>query len=260
MHTEIECDSNTTQVPYLGIECHDMPMENVIEYLLREGKGKLCTVVTPNVDHILRLNRNDSIEFHQAYSKATLILNDSKVVKFISDVFKLGVKNVVPGSDLVEQILATVSGYDVLLIGPDKSSIEILEDKYPTNRYTVTSPAHGFYSNSKTVERIIDMAIDTKYDLVLFCLGSPVSEYLMSAMNEKRTSGVAICCGASIDFIVGKQLRAPIYLRSLGLEWVFRACKHPVRLGPRYLNNIIRFPILITRRMISGTLRRRDCW
>ncbi|MFN4130714.1 MAG: WecB/TagA/CpsF family glycosyltransferase [Paracoccaceae bacterium] len=40
--------------------------------------------------------------------------------------------------------------------------------------------------------------------------------------------------GAGLDFVAGQQMRAPVWIRKLALEWLWRALSAPRRLIPRY--------------------------
>jgi exopolysaccharide biosynthesis WecB/TagA/CpsF family protein len=44
-----------------------------------------------------------------------------------------------------------------------------------------------------------------------------------------------LCIGASIDFLTGKQRRAPVWVQKAGLEWLHRLLSDPRRLASRYL-------------------------
>jgi exopolysaccharide biosynthesis WecB/TagA/CpsF family protein len=47
-----------------------------------------------------------------------------------------------------------------------------------------------------------------------------------------------LCVGASIDFIVGEQKRAPKIFTRLGLEWFYRLVKNPKKFFLRYLTAV----------------------
>jgi exopolysaccharide biosynthesis WecB/TagA/CpsF family protein len=44
-----------------------------------------------------------------------------------------------------------------------------------------------------------------------------------------------MCVGAALEFLVGRQSRAPRAMRFLGLEWAHRLAMNPGRLWRRYL-------------------------
>ena len=47
--------------------------------------------------------------------------------------------------------------------------------------------------------------------------------------------GLALCVGASINFLTGLERRAPVWMQHLSLEWLFRLLQDPRRLARRYL-------------------------
>jgi UDP-N-acetyl-D-mannosaminuronic acid transferase (WecB/TagA/CpsF family) len=56
-----------------------------------------------------------------------------------------------------------------------------------------------------------------------------------SGVLARGERGLVLCVGAAINFLTGKEQRAPFWLRRLGLEWLFRLIKQPTRLAHRYL-------------------------
>jgi N-acetylglucosaminyldiphosphoundecaprenol N-acetyl-beta-D-mannosaminyltransferase len=58
---------------------------------------------------------------------------------------------------------------------------------------------------------------------------------------------VALCLGATIDFLAGEKRRAPRWMRRSGLEWVHRLSSEPGRLAKRYLRDAWIFPQLVWR-------------
>jgi len=78
--------------------------------------------------------------------------------------------------------------------------------------------------------------------LLLLALGAPKQELLMQNLKNRLFPGtIVIGVGGTIDFISGKALRAPLFLRNMGLEWLFRLLTEPKRLL-RIFNAIIVFP------------------
>jgi N-acetylglucosaminyldiphosphoundecaprenol N-acetyl-beta-D-mannosaminyltransferase len=58
---------------------------------------------------------------------------------------------------------------------------------------------------------------------------------------------VALCVGATIDFLAGEKSQAPVWMRRSGLEWLHRVLTEPRRLGRRYAKDAWIFPQLVWR-------------
>jgi exopolysaccharide biosynthesis WecB/TagA/CpsF family protein len=50
-----------------------------------------------------------------------------------------------------------------------------------------------------------------------------------------RARGLALCVGASLNFITGSERRAPQWMQQAGIEWLYRLLHNPRRLAGRYL-------------------------
>ncbi len=80
------------------------------------------------------------------------------------------------------------------------------------------------------------LASARRWDIALLCLGCPAQEMIAHKLAELGCqSGIALCVGASIDFLTGARSRAPRWLQRLSLEWAYRLAQEPSRLWRRYL-------------------------
>lgn len=74
-------------------------------------------------------------------------------------------------------------------------------------------------------------------DIVWVGLSTPKQEVWMASHRGRLDAPVLIGVGAAFDFNAGLKRRAPWVLRSIGLEWAYRAAQEPRRLAGRYLRN-----------------------
>ncbi len=72
-------------------------------------------------------------------------------------------------------------------------------------------------------------------DVIWVGLGTPKQEHFMAAHWASFDAGVLIGVGAAFDFHSGRVRQAPAWMQRGGLEWLFRLCTEPRRLGYRYL-------------------------
>jgi N-acetylglucosaminyldiphosphoundecaprenol N-acetyl-beta-D-mannosaminyltransferase len=76
-----------------------------------------------------------------------------------------------------------------------------------------------------------------KPDIVWVGLGTPKQERFMAGPGRTLEAGLMVGVGAAFDFHSGRIRQAPRWIRRCGLEWLFRLCMEPRRLGPRYITS-----------------------
>lgn len=82
-------------------------------------------------------------------------------------------------------------------------------------------------------------------DIMWIGLSTPKQERFMAAYLERLETTLMIGVGAAFDFHTGRVPQAPRWMQRAGLEWFYRLCREPRRLGPRYLRNNPRFVFLL---------------
>jgi exopolysaccharide biosynthesis WecB/TagA/CpsF family protein len=84
-----------------------------------------------------------------------------------------------------------------------------------------------------------------------FCflaVGSPQQEIVAQELKMRGIArGLALCVGASINFVTGIERRAPPWMRRIGFEWLYRLAQNPKRLAYRYLVRGPRIFLLLRR-------------
>jgi N-acetylglucosaminyldiphosphoundecaprenol N-acetyl-beta-D-mannosaminyltransferase len=209
-------------------------------------------IVTPNVDHFVALSRTEprdvSDAFRAAYAAATVRLCDSRVIARLARFCGIALP-VHPGSDLTASLFAQVFSRDdhIAVIGGKADTISRLQHIWPAPRYSQHMPPMGILKNPGAMAAAQAFVSETGAHYTLFAIGSPQSEILAHrCVQNEGARGVGLCIGASIDFLLGDQVRAPRWMQRAGLEWAHRLGSHPKRLARRYLIEGPKiFPIVI---------------
>jgi N-acetylglucosaminyldiphosphoundecaprenol N-acetyl-beta-D-mannosaminyltransferase len=165
----------------------------------------------------------------------------------------------VTGSDLVPSVFAAASPRDpirVYLLGAAPGVAErasrVIEQRYPGVRVVgAYGPPFGFERDAAENDRILERINAACAELLLVGLGAPKQELWVHTHRERIDAAVALCIGATIDFLAGEKARAPWIMQRLGLEWFHRAMTEPRRLVPRYARNAIEFPKLVYREWLG---------
>jgi N-acetylglucosaminyldiphosphoundecaprenol N-acetyl-beta-D-mannosaminyltransferase len=211
-----------------------------IERLITERKN--AYVVTPNVDHIVQLERDE--EFRKVYSQADLILTDGKPLLWIAKWYGTPIKEKISGSDLFPRLceMAAKKGYKMFFLGAAEGvaaqAAENLTTKYSgLNIVGTYSPPYGFEKDQEELQKIEVMIKQSNPDILIVALGAPKQEMFIYHNRERLDVPVSLGLGASLDFEAGNVKRAPKWMADHGLEWLFRITQDPKRLAKRYWND-----------------------
>jgi len=143
------------------------------------------------------------------------------------------------GSDLTARLFSDIIKPDdkLVLIGARAEQAEQLRARYGLRGLQHYNPPMGFIRNPEAVEDCLKfIESHSPFRFCFLAVGSPQQEIVARHLGERaQARGLALCIGASIDFITGAEQRAPLWLQKLGLEWLFRLMQSPKRLGKRYL-------------------------
>ena len=82
-------------------------------------------------------------------------------------------------------------------------------------------------------------------DILFIGMTAPKQEKWAYSYKEKLNAQLIVSIGAVFDFYAGNIKRAPKWMISLGLEWLFRFFLEPKRLWKRYVINNTRFILYI---------------
>ena len=208
----------------LGVGVNNLKIKEVLEFMIKGlGKNeKKYYVVTPNPE-ILVIADGD-LSYKKVLNGAKLALPDGIGVMMASKLLSVPLKERIRGVDLVENLCREVSKQPITVgflgAGPHVAELtaECLREKYPGLKINFTEEEWNF---------------EKKYpdtDILFVAFGSPKQEIWIAENLAKLPVKLAIGVGGAFDFISGKVRRAPVFVRNLGLEWLFRLMIQPWRI------------------------------
>jgi N-acetylglucosaminyldiphosphoundecaprenol N-acetyl-beta-D-mannosaminyltransferase len=229
---------------FLGLPIARLSLDQAVDAVLHGADAPhFAYVVTPNVDHVVRLDRlrragdGQADDFATAYADAGLVLCDSRILQRLAKLSGIDLP-LVPGSDLTRALLADprMTGRTVAIVGGSEALVPALERVVPGMRLTQMRPSMGVLRDPVAMAAIETFVAEQRADVVLFAIGAPQSEIAARrCLQAGRSRGIGLCIGASLEFIVGDKRRAPCWMQRIGMEWAFRLGSEPRRLWRRYL-------------------------
>ncbi len=245
-----------------GIDIDAVRMPQAVACLrkwIEQDAGRCRYVVTPNVDHMVMLREHE--DFRQAYANADLILADGHPIVWASHLLRRPLPQRVPGSELVPALFDSFNqrgSLRVFLLGAaegvaDRAAQNMKEEWPNVETVGVYSPPIGFEKNADETKVILGQIAACRPDVLVVGLGAPKQELWVHRHAGNIRAKVALCVGATIDFIAGEKKRAPRWMQKCGAEWLHRVATEPQRLFLRYAKDAWIFPQIVFQQMISQT-------
>ncbi len=223
-------------VYFLGCRFDTGSIEEAVGNIVAETRGAFKYVVTPNVHHMVKI-LDDTAAMQPLYERAWYVFCDSRVLSRLAR-FKGRALPVITGSDLTAHLIARAAELrlTIAIVGPKAAACAPLLEKYPGLDFAVHTPPMGFIKSEPDIRRCIEFVVERQAPLVFLAVGMPQQEMLAYRIaGHPQARGIGLCVGASIDFLTGKQRRAPVWIQKAGLEWLHRLLSDPRRLARRYL-------------------------
>lgn len=185
--------------------------------------------------HCFNLAQKDR-EYFDILNSCDYLLNDGIGIKIASKIEKLVLKKNLNGTDFIPEIaeMASKKGYKIFLLGAKDGVAEEaavkLKEKFEGLQIA------GVHSGYGLDDSVLEMINNSKADILIAGMGVPMQEKWIRE-NKSKLGSVKLFVGggAILDFLSQRIRRAPLLMRKIGLEWVFRLCLEPGRLWRRYL-------------------------
>lgn len=227
----------------LGVKIDDITMDEALtqveEWLKKPGKHY---IVTPNPEFVMAAQKDE--RFRKLLNDADLSVPDGTGLKFSGKV-----KNTIYGTDLMEKLVtfAAEKGFTIGLLG-GKNGVaekagECLKQKYPKLKVAFAESGGKVDEEGKVIndERlkineknhqslIVNHKSLPEVDLLFVAFGHRKQEKWIANNLPKLPVKVAMGVGGAFDYISANVPRAPLWIRNLGFEWLFRLLIQPWRI------------------------------
>ena len=202
-------------------------------------KRSAFSVVTLNLDHLVKLRSDAS--FRSAYRAAKFVSADGAPVAHLARKQCTEIERT-PGADLLLPLCreAADGKIGVYLFGTDRDALTRSAAKLSEstggrlNICGAAAPAMKFDPSGPEADAALDAIAESGAGLCFVALGAPKQEIFAARALDRGIKAGFICVGAGLDFLAGRQIRAPQFMRNYGLEWLWRLSQNPRRLASRY--------------------------
>ncbi|MBI2011665.1 WecB/TagA/CpsF family glycosyltransferase [Candidatus Daviesbacteria bacterium] len=257
------------QVNILGVKVSKVNYQDVLKHIQVwiSGQGKHY-IVTTNVEIIIQAQKD--LEFKKIINDADLSIPDSSrlgwalkvletnnfIVKLIYWPFFIFPKLIeskfptVTGTDLILKFMSICEekGFRIGLLGGQKNvaakAKERLLTKFPNLKIVYTDHGGKISSDGEMLNN--EKIKIEKVDILLVAFGHGKQEKWIKENIKHIDSKVFIGVGGTLDYISGKIPRAPLFIRLIGFEWLFRLIVQPWRI--KRFDALVKFIFLILKK------------
>ncbi len=198
---------------------------------------------------VLSNGLTDSELFSNCNSENSVIIPDGLGVVIASKIVNRPVQEKIAGIELMDDIIKMCNdeGKGIYLLGAKEEVLDLAKTNLKTKYKDLNIVgSHNGYFDMDNCEDIINDINEAKPYAVFVAMGCPRQEKFINKYINELPVNVLMGVGGSFDIIAGKLDRAPKWMISCGLEWLYRVSKEPYRIKrlgviPIFLLKVIKY-------------------
>lgn len=237
-------------LPLFGLEINNVSMNRAVDWAV---KGK---PLTHNAGFVTSSTKTQVAFFVNTHSVNTLAKND--VFKTCLDSadalfadgsgMRMAAKSVgfnlvanVNGTDMLPVMCeqAVLQGKSIYLLGGGKGIAEkaAANLKKAHKGLEIAGCHHGYFgfNDADASDAMVKKINESGADIVLVGFGSPQQEFWCQRFAQSIDCQTVMAVGGLFDFFSGSIPRAPLFMREIGMEWVWRLIQEPKNKFSRYV-------------------------
>ncbi len=242
------------QISIWGIKINPLRKTEIVQIIedhIISGKG-VFQETGVNPETIAQADTNP--ELRDAINGSDLVNIDNMLVTTCLRLLGYKVPERAACPDIFELLLALSNskGYSVYFLGAKQEIIdrmlEKLKIKYPELK--VTGARNGYFRPDEE-QNIVEGIREKNPDMLFIALPTPQKELFIKNNKQRLGTRFAFGVGGAFDVQAEKVIRAPGWMRSIGLEGLHRAVQNPSDYGKRYKKYYIPFLKLFIREFFN---------
>jgi len=213
------------------------------------------TIITANASHLCMMRRDPELAW--ACRAGHFILADGMSVVWSLRASGQRIPERVSGVDLMARLLAAGGQHRlrIYFLGARREVITALVERTRAQHPGIEIAGfHDGYFGPDDHLRLVEAIRASEAHILFVGMPTPFKETWCERHRERLNVPVIIGVGGSFDVLAGFVRRAPRWLQSLGLEWLWRLLQEPRRLWKRYLTTNTEFIRIAGREIVYRRL------
>ncbi len=223
------------RINLMGVGFMNTTMQNAVELIkTRVENRKKSNMYFINADTLNKTYNKPSLR--SILNKTPFVLPDGSGIKMACNMMNIPLEQNINGTDMFPFIchMAQKEGMKIFLYGSKDGVAKQMKNKvlkeFPNLQIVGAINGYDLHNNE-----VINMINHSEADIVFVAKGAPLQEEWIDTHSDQISAPVIIGVGGLFDFYSGNIPRAPIWMREIGLEWIYRLIQEPKRMWKRYI-------------------------
>lgn len=220
-----------------GVLVHNSTMEHAVAHALTCIKTRVkSNLAFVNTDCLNKAWNNDA--YCKVLNGFDRVYADGSGIKLACGIRGWALLDNVNGTDMFPQLCMALAeqGVSLFLLGGQLGVAEscglAMQARYPGLK--VAGAMHGYFPQDDSAD-VIRRINASGAGVLLVAFGAPNQEFWIAKHSHELEPSVRIGVGGLFDFYSGRISRAPLWMRRMGQEWIWRLMQEPRRMWRRYL-------------------------
>ncbi len=228
------------EVHLLGVRIRNASMAEAVHWIADAADGHHGPQVVCFVNPSCLNTAVVDAAYQTILREADLVLADGIGIRIAARLRGFAMRDNVNGTDLFPRLCrrSARDGLPLYFLGAAdgvaRAAADAMTQRYP--QLLVAGAHHGYLADDPELESAVIADINSSgAQILLVGMGTPDQEAWVTRVRERLTVPVVIGVGGLFDFYSGRIPRAPLWVREIGMEWVWRLAQEPGRLWRRYV-------------------------
>lgn len=225
------------RLDFFGVPVVNTTMDEALDWIVERGAGASpaqLAFVNPDCLNIAYGNE----AYRRTLCAAARVLPDGIGLQIGCRLLGTSLVANVNGTDLFPRLCERLAGTELSLYllgarpGVADAVAANMTERYPGLR--IAGTRHGYFGPEEG-EGVIEAINRSGAQILLVAFGAPRQELWIAGATERLRPRVCMGVGGLFDFYSGRVPRAPVWIREIGFEWVWRLWQEPGRMWRRYI-------------------------
>lgn len=223
--------------PLFGLAIVNAEMDHTAREIVDMSAAGECATIDFINAHCVNVLRRDA-DYREALSHADFLLPDGSGMAIAARFAGVRMGANLNGTDLFPELCrhAAAERQSIFLLGGKPGiaakAAEEMRARFPD--LLVAGTRDGYFKLDEEAELVAEIN-ESGAAIVLVGMGVPLQEKFIARVRQSMTARIVLGVGGLFDYYSGTIPRAPMALRRIGCEWVWRLMQEPSRLFSRYV-------------------------